>query len=124
LADPVLYTGGQINSEFSVLSFILSLMKGFAYGLSITGLIFFSFGASLTEHGFTTDLWLNGSICYTAVVLLVTSKILYESHTHTRLSLLLIVLSVLAYYSIRIFLSNLPFDQLPDIMTKLYDGVR
>lgn len=55
---------------------------------------------------------------------MVTTKILYDSHTHTKLSLLLIFLSVLAYYVICYLLSQLPFDQLPLQMTKLYDGIK
>ena len=118
LDDPVLYTGGQSNSEFSLLIFILGLFKGFSYGIAVAGLIFFCFGTSVTPHGFTSDLWLDGSVMYGTVVLLVTSKILYDSHSHTRLSLLLTFLSVLAYYVMCYLMSKLPFE-----VSKLFDQV-
>jgi hypothetical protein len=108
--DPVLYTGGQSNSEFSLIIFILGLFKGFSYGIAVAGIIFFCFGTSLTPNGFTSDLWLDGSVMYGTVVLLVTSKILYDSHNHTKLSVVLISLSVLAYYVLCYLMSNLPFE--------------
>lgn len=116
LDDPVLYTGGQSNSEFSLLIFIMGLFKGFSYGIAVAGLIFFCFGSSLTPHGFTSDLWLDGSVMYGTVVLLVTSKILYDSHNHTKLSVSLIFLSVLAYFVLCYLMSKLPFE-----VSKLFD---
>jgi hypothetical protein len=97
---------------------VLGLFKGFAYGVAVAGLIFFCFGESLTPHGFTTDLWLNGTVCYGAVVLLVTVKILYDSHNHTKLSLILIFLSVLAYYILSYVFAHLPFE-----ISKTFDQI-
>lgn len=114
----MLYTGGQSNSEFSLIIFILGLFKGFSYGIAVAGLIFFCFGTSLTHNGFTSDLWLDGSVIYSTVVLLVTSKIIYDSHTHTKLSFVLNSLSVLAYYVLCYIMSNLPYE-----ISHLFDQV-
>ena len=109
LADPLLYTGGQSNSEFSFMIFLAGLFKGFAYGLAVGWLNFYCFGNSLTPRGFTSDLFLDGSVGYGCVVLVVTAKILFDSHNHTKLSITLIMLSVLAYYVLCYFMSTLPF---------------
>lgn len=106
----MLYTRGQANSEFNLLIFLLGLLKGFAYGIAVSSLIFFCFGQSMAAHGFTSDLWLEGGVCYGAVVLLVTAKILYDSHNHSKLSVGVTVLSVLAYYVVCYLLSRLPFE--------------
>lgn len=109
LSDPVLYTRGQQNSEFSIVIFLLGLFKGFAYGIGVGFLDFFCFGNSLTLRGFTSDMLLDGSVGYGLVVLVVTAKILYDTHNHSKLSVTLILLSVLAYYVLCYFMSILPF---------------
>jgi len=63
-------------------------------------------------HGIASDMWLDGSISYAAVLVAITAKIMYDQNSHTCLSFTFITLSVGAYFLSLFLMSTISWTTL------------
>jgi magnesium-transporting ATPase (P-type) len=102
-----LYKIGIKDQCFSTWLFWKWIIYGFAQSALVFYVSFITFNTSpSTETGLYGDLWIEGTFCYGAIVILANMTILYGSFSHTIYSLFFIFTSVGAYFLI-IFLFSL-----------------
>ena len=103
ISDSRFYTQGIINKLFHSKRF----WKWIIYGI-IQALFVFVYSFMTCKYiydGHMHDLGSQGSVIYSGVILIVNIKILTTTNTHTFISLILFLLSVLSYYLILFLMS-------------------
>lgn len=77
---------------------------------------------SVDRHGSPSSMWLTGTLVYGLVVIVVNVKILFSTHTHTALSLLINVASMLSFFGM-FFLEN-TFTFVPQLNAVFFPALR
>ena len=107
-SNPKYYTQGIVGKLFGSTRFWKWIFYGTVQALV---LYIFSFRMILSPYntlGDTQDLKLSGTICYSAVVIIVNVKVVQTTSTHSVVSVVLVTMSVLLYYVFVAVMSEMP----------------
>ena len=114
MAKPSLYKIGLKNQCFSTKIFWKWIIYGFSMSAVVYFVSFVTFNESPNMEGQLGDLWLEGTFAYGAIVIVANMTILYGSYSHSFFSIVMILLSVGAYFSIFWLFSFLQISTLAD----------
>jgi hypothetical protein len=107
MKDTRYYVQGIIGKLFHSIRFWKWVFYGFMQAVFIYLLSYNANSSAIEQSGFHQDLWSNGSIAYSGVVLIVNIKILLSTCTHSIISFILFFGSVFTYYLTLIAMSQL-----------------
>lgn len=91
------YKQGMKNFLFNTMRFWKYVVVACIQSLLIFLFCFYSNSYAIDQSGRNVDLWLVGSICYHAVVIIVNIRILTGTKSHTVFSFWLVILTILSY---------------------------
>lgn len=114
MQKPTLYRIGLKNQCFSTKIFWKWILYGFSMSAVVFYISFVTFNESQTMEGQLGDLWLEGTFAYGAIVIVANMTILYGSYSHSIFSILMILVSVAAYFGIFWLFSFLQISTLAD----------
>jgi len=106
LKDPTLYHRGQANADFTYSKFFGWVVYAIAQAVLVFYVAFWTLDQSISSGylmgdlktaGKTSDYVLDGSLAFGVVVVLVTSKIIYDSNTHNIISVTMQLLSIASF---------------------------
>lgn len=102
MSNPGLYYLGIENRLFNSLNFWVWILSGVIQSCIITVVTFVGMEINFIdpENGFNFIFWGSGMVIYGAVIINTNFKVLLFSHTHTLLSILIILISVGSFYLI------------------------
>lgn len=100
MENPCLYYLGLRNRLFNSRTFWLWIAFGVWQSFVITFSTFYAMESNFidSEHGYNFIFWGSGMVIYGAVIVNTNLKLLIFSHTHSLLSVLIILLSIFSFY--------------------------
>jgi phospholipid-transporting ATPase len=106
MKDTRYYVQGIIGKLFHSARFWKWIAYGIIQGVLVYLFSFYANDSITNRNGFTQDLWSNGSIAYSGIVLIVNIKILTSTYTHSYVSFVLFFGSTFIYYLTLLVLAN------------------
>ena len=96
--NPKHYTQGIVGKLFGKKRFWKWILYGLIQALILYVYLFRLITMAYNTLGDTQDLKLSGSICYSAVVVIVNVKVIQTTSTHSVVSVVLVVISIMLYF--------------------------
>ena len=96
--NPKYYTQGIVGKLFGKKRFWKWILYGLIHAIILYVYLFRLITMAYNTLGDTQDLKLSGSICYSAVVIIVNVKVIQTTSTHSVVSVVLVVVSIMMYF--------------------------
>lgn len=103
--NEICYFQGIIDKLFHTARFWKWVFQGALQGFIIFAIFYLSF-TTFETSGLNQDLWSIGSMVYSAVVISVNVRILLSTNSHSLISSVFMLLSILSYYLVLFLMSN------------------